>query len=187
MPLSPSLGAIALQALGALAIALLSAWITVKLSQRKFRTERMWDRKVLAYERVIEAFHKSKKFSTEHLDAECVNREVPEERDKELRHLAKEAREEIARATDIGSFTLSLQALELLADYQRESGNDDHIHTWLEHLDYDYSVTDKYLKLLIAEAKRDLASDASYLSSASSTTSKNADVEQAGRDDTGEA
>jgi hypothetical protein len=86
MPPSPSIAAIALQALAALAIALVSSWITVKLSQRKFRAERLWDRKVLAYERIIEAFYKSKKFSSEHLDAEYVHREVSEDRDKELRH-----------------------------------------------------------------------------------------------------
>ncbi len=160
MPTQPSLGTIALQAFGAMLIALLSAWITVKLSQRKFRDERMWDRKVLAYERIIEAFHKSKKFSSEHLDAQYVNRELSDERDTELRKLASEAREEIARATDIGSFTLSAQALDLLAKYQSESADDDHIQSWHEHLEHDYSTTEKYLKLLIAEAKRDLKSDA---------------------------
>lgn len=160
MPIQPSVGAIALQAIGGLLLALLSAWITVKLSQRKFRDERMWDRKVIAYERIIEAFHKSKRFSSEHLDAIYVNREVSVERDGELRKLANEAREEISRATDIGSFTLSAQALDLLATYQSEWGDDDHIHSWHEHLEHDYEVTDKYLKLLIAEAKRDLKSAA---------------------------
>jgi hypothetical protein len=151
---------IALQAFGALAIALLSAWVTVKLSQRKFRDERMWDRKVLAYERIIEAFHKSKKFSSEHLDATYVNREVSEVRDNELRKLAGEARDEIFKATDIGSFTLSARSLELLARYQSESNDDAHIHSWQEHLEHDYAITDKYLKQLIEEAKRDLKSDA---------------------------
>lgn len=160
MPPSPSLGVIVLQALGALIIALLSAWITVKLSQRRFRDERMWDRKVLAYERIIEAFHKSKKFSSEHLDAEHVSRELSEERDSELRKLAGEAREEISKATDIGSFTLSAQALDLLAKYQVESNDVGHIQSWYEHLEHDYIIIDKYLKLLIAEAKRDLKSDA---------------------------
>ena len=160
MPSSLSPATIALQVLGALFIAMVSAWITVKLSQRKFWDERMWDRKVLAYERIIEAFHNSKKFSSEHLGAEFVEQEVPEERSKELQRLADEAREEISKATDIGSFTLSSQALDLLAKYQRESGNDDHVQTWYQHLEHDYEVTDKYLKLLIAEAKRDLKSDA---------------------------
>jgi len=75
----------------------------------------MWDRKVLAYERIIEAFHKSKKFSSEHLDATYVNREVSEVRDNELRKLAGEARDEIFKATDSGSFTLSARSLALLA------------------------------------------------------------------------
>lgn len=160
MPAPPSFGVIALQVFGAMLIALLSAWITVKLSQRRFRDERIWDRKVVAYERIIEAFHKSKNFSSEHLNAQRVNRELSDERDGELRKMASEAREEILRAADIGSFTLSAEALDLLAKYQADSADDDHIHSWHEHLEHDYSTTSKYLKLLIAEAKKDLKSDA---------------------------
>lgn len=155
--LTPSPLTLLLQAVSALAIALFSAWLTVKLSQRKFRLERLWDRKVLAYERVIEAFHKSKKFSSENIDAEYSNRELAEERNTELRRLAHEAREEISRTADVGSFTLSEQALKMLADYQRESSDDEHVTSWREHLEHDYTVTDKYMKLFIAEAKRDLA------------------------------
>lgn len=145
-----------LQALSAFPIAIFSAWLTVKLSLNRFRAERLWDRKVVAYERVIEAFHKSKKFSSEHLDAEYVKRELPKERDTELRRLAQEALEEIRRTADIGSFTLSQNALQLLSNYSRESEDDDHIHSWQEHLEHDYEVTDKYMKLFIEEAKRDL-------------------------------
>lgn len=155
--MTPSPLTLLLQAFSALAIALFSAWLTVKLSQQKFRLERLWDRKVLAYERVIEAFHKSKKFSSESIDAEYESRELAAERETELRRLAHEAREEISRTADIGSFTLSKQALRLLADYQRESTDDKHITSWGEHLEHNYSVTDKYMKLFIAEAKRDLA------------------------------
>mgnify|MGYP006883222247 CR=1 FL=1 len=154
--MTPSIETLSLQAISAFAIASFSAWLTVKLSLKRFRTERLWDRKVVAYERVIEAFHKSKKFSSEHLDAEYVNRELPKERDTELRRLAHEALEEIRRTADIGSFTLSTSALKLLADYSRESGDYDDIHSWQEHLEHDYAVTDKYMKLFIEEAKRDL-------------------------------
>jgi hypothetical protein len=157
MSATPSIEIIALQAFGALLIALLSAWITVRLSQRKFREERLWDRKVLAYERIIEAFHKSKKFSLEHMKAEEQGRELADERDEELRRLAKEAREEIEKASDIGSFTISERAIEALANYQIELSNDDHVTSWYEHLDHDHFVCEKYLKLLLAEAKKDLA------------------------------
>lgn len=142
--------------------ALFSAWITVKLSLPKFRQERLWDRKAVAYERIIEAFHKSKMFSSEHLNAKFQNSDVVEDRDNELCRLYSEAREEISRATDIGSFTLSARALELLAEYQKESRYDDSDPnpSWLDVLQFENSVTDKYLNLLIAEAKRDLGYDA---------------------------
>ncbi len=151
-----TLDTLALQAFSAILISLFSAWVTVKLSQRKFRAERLWDRKVVAYERVIEAFHKSKKFSSEHLDAEYLNREVSEDRKNELRKLADEAREEILRTADIGSFTLSTHALTLLSQYQQESANEEGIYSWQDHLEHDYGVTEKYLKLFIEEAKQDL-------------------------------
>jgi hypothetical protein len=154
--MAPSIETLLVQAISTLAIAIFSSWLTVKLSLKRFRTERLWDRKVIAYERVIDAFHKSKKFSSEHLDAEYVNRELPKERDTELRRLAQEAQEEIRRTADIGSFTLSTNALKLLEKYSRESGDDDHIDSWQEHLEHDYTVTDKYMKLFIEEAKRDL-------------------------------
>ena len=154
--MTQSIGTLAIQGFSALVIALISAWITVQLSQKKFRVERLWDRKVIAYERVIEAFYKSKRFSSEHLAAEMSNCEVPDERDKELRALAKEAHEEIRRTAEIGSFTLSPAALGLISQYEKESADPEWITMWQEHLEHDYTVTDKYLKLFIVEAKRDL-------------------------------
>ncbi len=90
------------------------------------------------------------------MDAEYVGKEVAEERDKELLRLAHEAREEIRRTRDIGSFTLSFEAMNILAAYENESGDDAHITTWQEHLEHDFTVTEKYLQQFIAEARRDL-------------------------------
>lgn len=144
------------QAVLALAIALFSAWLTVYLALRKFRAEKIWERKVVAYERVIEAIHKSKRFSSEHLDATYSGRDLPEARDAELRRLAGEAKDEICRAADIGSFTISEQALGVISTYERELGGTKGFTTWHERLEHDYCVTDQCLKNLIAEAKRDL-------------------------------
>lgn len=146
-----------IQILSALAISLFSAWITVRLSQSRFRSERLWDRKVAAYERVIEAFHHSKKFSSEYMRAEYSGTEITKEREEDLRQKAKQAMDEISRAADIGSFTLSSQALEIIIEFERKSDDTDHIHGWHEYLHYDYDVTDKYMKKFIAEAKQDLA------------------------------
>jgi len=155
MPISPL--TIAIQAFSALAISLFSAWLTVRLSKNKFRSERLWDRKVSAYERVIEAFHNSKKFSYEHMRAEYSGGEVSEERDKELRQHAKQGMEEIRRTTDIGSFTLSEQAMDIIFEYEHKSNETDHMESWQEYLRHDFEITDEYMQKFINEAKRDLA------------------------------
>jgi hypothetical protein len=145
-----------LQFLVGIGIAALSSLITVRLSLARFRTEKWWEKKVSAYEKVIEAFHGSKRFSTEHMEAECSGKEIAKERDEELRTIAKAAREEILKATDIGSFILSDEALIILKEYENESAKSSECHTWFEYLDSDWGVVDKYMKKIIAEAKRDL-------------------------------
>lgn len=76
-----------IKSIDAIAIAVVTSWFTVQLSRRQFQTNRWWEKKVEAYERVIEAFHKAKKFASENLDAEYIGEEVPKDRDKELRRL----------------------------------------------------------------------------------------------------
>jgi hypothetical protein len=92
-------------------IAAVSSWITVQLSLRRFRSERWWERRAAAYERVIEALHDLKVFADNHLEAEYKGREFPEEEDKELRARSKAAHEEVAKTIDIGAFLLSDEAL----------------------------------------------------------------------------
>jgi hypothetical protein len=145
-----------LKVLSGVAIAVASAWFTVRLSRQKFRTERWWEKKVLAYERVIEAFHKAKKFASEHIDAEHKGRDVPEDRKRELLLLSKEARDEILRASDVGSFVLSERAMGILARYEAETSSRPQYESWYEYLDADWSLTHGYMKEFIAEAHADL-------------------------------
>ena len=56
-------------ALTTIMIAAVSSWITVQLSLRRFRTEKWWERRVAAYERLIEVLHHSKAFFERHLKA----------------------------------------------------------------------------------------------------------------------
>lgn len=139
-----------------IAIAIASSWFTVHLTRRQFQTNRWWEKKVEAYERVIDAFHNAKKFASENLDAEYYENEVPKDRDSALRKLSKDAHDEITRASDIGSFILSQEALRILAKFQKESEN---LHTqpsWHEYLDAEWSITNSHMKEFIEEAHRDL-------------------------------
>ena len=145
-----------LKVLIGIAIAAGSSWITIQLSRHKFRSEKWWEKKVIAYERVIEAFHSSKRFSSEHMDASYKGREVQKERDNELRKAAQLARDEILRASDVGAFILSKEALSILAKYEAESEMLLKCESWAEYLDVEWSITHKYMKEFIAEAHRDL-------------------------------
>lgn len=144
------------QILVGIVIATVSSVITVRLSRHQFRSERWWEKKVAAYERVIDAFHDSKKFSSEHLEAAYKARELPKEREDELRKRAGQAGDEIKRASDIGSFLLSAEALKILARYEAEAETLSKCETWYEYLDADWSLTDRYMKEFIAEAHKDL-------------------------------
>lgn len=153
--MSPELDAL-LKVASGLAIALFSAWVTVQLSRKKFRSERWWEKKVAAYERVLEAFYEAKKFSSEHLDALYDGRKVEEARNKELRSFAAKPKDEIARAADLGAFVLSDRALQLLNDFHKEEAQLSSEPTWQDFLESDYALMNKYLKQLLDEARADL-------------------------------
>jgi hypothetical protein len=146
-----------LQAAVTLAIAVLTTLLTIRLSQRKFRAERLWDRKAAAYERLIDAFHNYKRFSVDHLEAAYNQTEVDDETAAKLGKLSRESSDEIWRAQDIGSFTISSEAIAILGRYRAALQEQDDIGVWHQHLDHEYSVTDEHMKELIAEAKRDLS------------------------------
>lgn len=145
-----------LKILSAVLIAGLTSFVTVYLARNRFRSERWWEKKVQAYERVIEAFHKAKKFASEHMDAEYKGHKVDDTRDAELRSLSREARDEISRASDVGSFVLSEDALKVLARYEAESESATMRESWFEHLDADWSLTHKYMQEFMDVAKKDL-------------------------------
>ncbi len=139
-----------------IAIAAASSWITVRLSLRRFRSEKWWEKKVAAYERVIDAFHDLKRFTSEHMVAEEQLKEIDDARDHQLRELAQKGRDEILRASDVGAFILSEKTLSILAKYEAESGGLLKHKSWYEYLDAKWSITNQYMKEIIAEAHRDL-------------------------------
>lgn len=137
-------------------IAAASAWITVRLSLKRFRSERWWDRKVEAYERVIEALHHSKAFSDAHLNASHEGRELSEERDKDLRKRSAQAHIEIEKATDMGAFLLSDEAHERLKKYRKDTTEASDTPHWEVYLQGDLVATESCLADLIKIAKKDL-------------------------------
>jgi hypothetical protein len=153
--LPPYAGAI-LQLIASLLLSLFAAWVAVWLSRNKFRSERWWEKKVEAYERVIDAFHKAKRYDSEHLRAAELDIEVDDDRQAQLKAHAAEARDEILRSADIGSFILSPKALEILGRYKKKSENMPRQESWWEHLEMSWAIADSHMKEFVAEAKADL-------------------------------
>lgn len=139
-----------------LVIATVSSLITVQLSFRRFRSERWWERKAMAYEGVIEALHHSKAFSEAHIDAAILGIELGEDEDQELRQRARVARQEIEEAIDKGIFVMSNRAKDRLIRYKKEVRAASDIHDWFGYLDANLSATNSCLSDLVQLAKVEL-------------------------------
>ena len=137
-------------------IAAVSSWITVQLSLRRFRSERWWERKAEAYERIIGGLHDFKIFASRHAEAELQKTELPEKDSQALRARSAAAHDEILKAIDMGAFLLSDEALSTLKQYRIDEQNAKNLNTWFEYLEADWAAADKCLKDLIPIAKRDL-------------------------------
>lgn len=147
---------IALTLLTGIGIAAASSLITVRLSIKQFRTQRWWEKKVETYQRVIEAFHKSKNYSSEYLTTESKGREVSEDREAELVKRSKEAHEEISKARDVGRFLLSVKAVNILDEFERKYVNRTRSDDLWKDLAESWSLADHYMKEFIAEAQKDV-------------------------------
>ncbi|MGA7578695.1 MAG: hypothetical protein ACLQUW_12410 [Desulfobaccales bacterium] len=139
-----------------IAIATFSSWVTVKLSLRRFRAEKLWERQVDAYLRVIEALHNSKTFSEHSYNAELQMNKLSDERSEEIVTRSIIAQDEIDKAIDLGAFLFSVGALNILKEYQKEISEIPNDHPWLQYLEDDLLATKKCLKNFIEIAKNDL-------------------------------
>lgn len=133
-----------------------ASWITIQLSLKQFRSQKLWERKVDAYTLILDALHKSKKFSDEHLEAMYKDKEVSDERDKELRKLSKESREELFRAVDVGAFLLCDEVMVVLKEYECEIDELYVYETWYDYIDADNTINHRTLRKLIPIARKDL-------------------------------
>jgi hypothetical protein len=147
---------VAVQILAAFLIAGFSAWITVQLSLRRYRTEKWWERKADAYSSVIEALHNAKTALDQQFEADLEGRELREDRVRFLDDRARAATDEILKITDVGAFLLCDEALSRLVLYQKEARAASHTPDWGQFVDDTIAVTDRCIKDIIRIAKKDL-------------------------------
>lgn len=139
-----------------IAIAVLSALVTVRLSLRRFRSERYWDRRVQAYERLIAALHDCKALAEHHLETIYSRTELTKAEDEYLRNRFKATHNEIARAIDMGSFLVSDESLERLRRYHKSKNEGTATPNGYEDLERDWEAVNCCLADLIRLARKDL-------------------------------
>jgi len=139
-----------------LVVGIVTAIVSVRLSLRRFRAERWWERKVEAYSRIVDALHSVMEYCSVLSDEEIQGREITDERRKQLLQDYERAVRELKKATSVGAFIISkdvADALMKLETRPRLSGKD-----WprFEILDDDYDAYSKTLAEVQKLAKRDL-------------------------------
>src|SRR4051812_5621063 len=97
-----------------LAVAITSSMITVRLTLRRFYSEKWWERKSAAYTAIIEALHHLREYTDTNLDFTYRGKDLPEDADKALTANLRQAMADLRKHRDVGSLVISDQAIALL-------------------------------------------------------------------------
>lgn len=137
-------------------VAVVSAFVTVELTLRRFYRERWWDQKLTMYTRIIDALFQLKLYADEQVYAYDAQREISDEREDELRQHWRSGQHEIKRAAATGAFVISDEAsasLSRLIEDLRSSYEEEH---WYVRIRSYQAATDQCLAELRELAKVDL-------------------------------
>ena len=139
-------------------IAVIASWITVRLSLKRFISEKWWEKKVDAYAAILESIHYMKVTFEEDLNALEMAQEVPDDRKQETLKKHREARDELYKQIDVWQFVLSDKAVGAVSALNKnlENAGSDPPNDWHLYLDDSWAALDGSLKELRALAKADL-------------------------------
>ncbi len=136
-----------------------SAWLTYVLAWRRFRTEKWWERRADAYEKIVDALHSAKKFSDVHLERLMSGGNEPSEDEiKTLKEQSKSGHDYILRAIDTGRLILPDEALQRLNEYSEENASNNP-GDWHSYLENDYGIVDRCIVAMAKIARKDLGAD----------------------------
>lgn len=144
----------------ALAVAMVTSHLTVRLALRRFYSEKWWERKSAAYAAIIESMHHLREHADTNLTFESRGISLPKDGEQELVLKLKQAIADLRKHRDIGSFVISEEAISVLnslfaeLDKSAEIGK---LKGFIEYLDYRVGAVDQALANMRNVAKRDLS------------------------------
>jgi len=101
-------------------IAITSAFLSVHLSIKRFRSERWWERKAQSYALILESLHYMKLNCEVQFENQIGNEVVPTDRTDELIEKWISGEEDISKAIDMGLFIFSSEAVKSLSNLQKD-------------------------------------------------------------------
>ena len=139
-----------------LAISAATAIFTVRLSLKRFYAERWWDRKLKAYTDIFEALYKLKNYSNIKYDEGINQKDLTPEESKRLQTQWRDSNDEVEKAIEIGSFTISEDAIDCLRRFQ-EHPRPLHLNGMMfEAASEESQILTDYIKELKEMASKDL-------------------------------
>ena len=135
---------------------LLSVW----LSLRAHRKEKWWEKRLAAFERIIEALHHLKNDIQVEWDAHQEGRQVSEDTAKTLRADWEWSKREVDKAIHTARFMLGETAQSRLKKYQKERTAASNASDWTKHLMDSSDAVDSCLTDLIDIAHQEVGRSA---------------------------
>ena len=155
-----NLATVLLSFIGSVVAAVVSAWITARLSLRKFYSEKQWARTSAAYSNIIEAMHHIREHADTNLAFEGKALQIPADGKQKLNAHLQRAIADLRRHRDVGSFVISSEAVGIInglfaeLDKSVEIGSN---QSFFEYCDYRVGAVDQALGKIRDAARSDLA------------------------------
>ena len=128
------------------AISIGAAFLAAWLAAKRFREDKLWEKKMEAYSELVDALHKMKFPPGEHFDAAIEHRDIDDAYSKELWREFKQARRNVLRIAESSSLLLSQEVMASVQKLELGLSKARSAHTWQEHLDEQWGVIEACLK-----------------------------------------
>lgn len=107
----------------ALVVAAFSAWVTVHLTLRRFRTEKWWELKAETYQNIMDALFSLDRYFKRQEYTEVTGNQLDEDELNELLEEWNDASYELDRVVFLGEFAISPESVEILNNLNMDLQN----------------------------------------------------------------
>lgn len=133
-----------------------AAFLAARLATSRYRSEKIWDQKMLAYSELIESLHRMKWPISEHLTASLEGRELSDEASEELWTDYRAARKEVSKVAEKSSFIVVHEVVDAIADLERCRSQARTSQYWVEHLEIEWDAINKCINIVKRLGNKDL-------------------------------